>query len=78
MEFLGDIYAGALILLYLFVTFLVPLALLALLTGAAAYVLAGPEFRLKMVGWAPGVEDGVRRTVRLARALRGRSPGAAE
>ncbi len=75
MEFLFDIYWRALGLLYIIVTFLVPLALLAFLVGAVVYVLAGPELRSRMIGWAPGVKHGVKETLGLARALRDRSPG---
>ncbi len=46
--------------------------------GGLCYAFAGPETRMKMIGWAPGVEHGVRNTVALVRALRGRSPEAVE
>ncbi len=75
MEFLFDVYWQALGLLYIIVTFLVPLALMAFLIGAVVYVLAGPELRSRMIGWAPGVKYGVKETLGLARALRDRSPG---
>jgi len=57
------------------------LAMLAVpvaVVGGACYAFAGPETRMKMIGWAPGVQHGVRKTLGLVRALRGRSPGAVE
>lgn len=54
------------------------LSLPVVVIGGLCYAFAGPETRMKMVGWAPGVQHGVRQTVGLARALRGRSPEAVE
>jgi hypothetical protein len=52
-------------------------ALLAVPTvfiGGLVYAYAGPELRMKMIGWAPGVKHGVRKTLGLARALQSQPP----
>ena len=78
MQLITDLFALIVILLYLIVAILVPLATVVLIVGAFTYLLAGPEFRMKMVGWAPGLAHGVRKTVGLAQALQERSAGEAE
>lgn len=72
MEFLFDIYVRLLGVLYTLVSLLVPLALVAFLVGAVVYVLAGPETRARMAGWAPGFRHGFSTTLGLARGLRDR------
>lgn len=54
------------------------LAVPVVVVGGLCYAFAGPETRMKMIGWAPGFHHGVRKTVGLSRALRGRSPEGAE
>ena len=78
MQLIVGIYVRALGLLYIIVIPLVVVAVPAFVIGALVYVLAGPELRDRMVGWAPGVQHGVKKTLGLARALQNRSFGGAE
>ena len=78
MRFITDFYVQVLGLLYLILIPLVLVAVPAFLIGALVYVLAGPDLRSRMVGWAPGVQHGVSKILGLARALQSRSPGAPE
>ena len=77
MQFIVDIYWRALGLLYIIAVPLVLVAVPAFVIAAFVYVLAAPELRMRMVGWAPGVQHGVKKTLGLARALQSRSPGGA-
>lgn len=77
MPVVTDVFAGLVVLLTLIAFPLVLLAVPALIVGGFVYLIAGPQFRLKMVGWAPGVQHGVKKTLALAQALQGRSPGQA-
>lgn len=78
MSFITDLFSLILVLLVLIAFPLAVLAVLGLIIGAFIYLIAGPEFRMKMVGWAPGVEHGVKKTLGLAQALQDRSLGHAE
>lgn len=77
MQAIVEIYARVLGLLYVLAVPIVLLGVPAFAIGAFVYVLAGPELRSRMVGWAAGVQYGVTKTLGLARALQGRPPGGA-
>ncbi|NKB86597.1 MAG: hypothetical protein GKS06_00045 [Acidobacteria bacterium] len=56
-------------ILMVMATFVVLLAVPTVFIGGLVYAFAGPELRMKMIGWAPGVKHGVRKTLGLARDL---------
>jgi hypothetical protein len=53
-------------------TFVALLAVPTVFIGGLVYAFAGPELRMKMIGWAPGVKHGVKKTLGLAQALQSR------
>lgn len=75
MWLVSDLLARMAVALYLVAIPLMLLAGPAMILFAITYLLAGPEFRIRMVGWAPGFRHGVRQTALLAKALQGRSAG---
>lgn len=78
MPIIIDNYVRILGLLFAFAVPIVLLAVPALVIGAVAYVLAGPETRLRMLGWAPGFDHGVRTTLGLVRELQDPPPAESE
>ena len=78
MPFIADLFSLIVVLLYLVAVPLVLLAVPVVIIGGFVYLVAGPEFRMQMLGWAPGVQHGVKKTLGLARELRDRSPGESE
>lgn len=76
MWLVSDLYPRMATALSLIAVPLILLAVPAAVLFGLTYLLAGPEFRMRMVGWAPGVRHGVRRTLLLAEQFKRRSAGA--
>ncbi len=78
MLFVTDFLRIFAVLIVLVAGPLVLLTVTVVIIGGFVYLVAGPEFRVQMLGWAPGVQHGVKKSLEQAQAFRDRSDGESE
>lgn len=72
MPFIPDLFNFIVVFLFLAAVPLLLLASIVAILGGFVYAVAGPKFRMQMLGRAPGVQLGVDKTVGFGRELHDR------